>query len=56
MLIELLPKLEFRGLSDEEEEEITVDAPADLEDDEDDEEDGDDMSDDADDDVAPEEQ
>jgi hypothetical protein len=56
MLIELLPKLEFRGLSDEDEDEAIVGVPADLDEDEDEDEDDDTAAPDVDDEVAPEEQ
>ena len=57
MLTELLPKLEFRGLSDEDEDEVSVGVPADLEDEDDEDADGDDLgAPDVDDDIAPEEQ
>lgn len=57
MLTELLPKLEFRGLSDEDEDEANVGVPADLEDEDEDEDDDDDTAaPDVDDEVVPEEQ
>jgi hypothetical protein len=56
MLIELLPKLEFRPLSDDDEG-IDAGVPADLEDDEDDEDEDDDATaPDVDDEVAPPEE
>lgn len=56
MLIELLPKLEFRGLSDEDEDEANVGVGADLDDEDGEDEDDDTAPDSADDDMTPEEQ
>jgi hypothetical protein len=58
MLIELLPKLEFRPLSDDEDQDgLNVGAPTDLDDDDDEEDDDDSALPDpvVDDEVAPEE-